>query len=302
MCKKKFKYLFFFIVFFMFISTVKVQAKGNKYDTLLFYFEGRAAIDSQINGSSYDYNIFDIMFSDVQIEVEENNEKNLYNIYKIYNAGDYFICEVKTKEFSEEASIIFRARVSGENIDKNAKIKNFQKAIEKDYMINNYKNFYINLNNISENKKNTNNFGIYLDSQELQRKISYDVIFKIDEENGNFNKIYNNEIENLNYLEITGIVPGDIFPELPQIINNEHLEFDYWYDELSEKTLKEIPLKVNADYSLIARMKKSKSDISLMSNIELIKEKAFTSPKNTVDNNIFRAILEYIIALRALIV
>lgn len=298
MYKSKFKYLFFFIVLFMFIFTVKVQAKQDKYDTVLFYFEGQAAIDSQVNGISYDYNIFDIMFSDVQIEVKENNETKLYNIYKIYNAGDYFVCEVKTKEFSNEANIIFRARASGENIDKNAEIKNFQKAIEKNYIIKDYENFYIN-----ENKQNPNKFGFYLDSQELQRKMSYDVIFKIDEENGRFNKIYNNnEIEYLNYLEITGIVPGTIFPELPQIINNEHLEFDYWYDELSEKSLKEIPLKVNADYSLIARMKKSKSDISLMSNIELIKEKAFTAPKNTVDNNIFRAILEYIIALRALIV
>lgn len=259
-------------IFLAIINTKLVNA--NEIDSVKIYIDGQVHIDTQVNGVSVDYNEVPLEISDVYIEVDDYENQKKYDYLECdYSEDHKYEFSGNIDQFSDKAKFIVNGRICSDelNID-----KIFQKTYSKD-----------EITNCSYNGKQE--YSIEITSNDLKDIITYDVIFRSD--NGG---VLEEEQYNVEYINI---IPGEKFPELPDLISNNDYNFIGWYDEQQKCYLKEFPDCVDQDYIITARWENIKGDENKTNETNMLNIEAYIPSTSTKENNIVLLIVSYIICL-----
>lgn len=233
---KKLKKICVVILFFAIFQLNLVDAKQvntNKLNHVNVYIDGQVYIDTQINGVSQDYKNVVVDIYDVSIEIDENNEKKKYTSLEEQinqdNGEKNFYKDVDF--FSENAVITINGMIKSEDLNINM---TFNKMYSKEKLL-----------EAIQECPNQNGCDIRITSEEVKNIITYDVIFKT-EDGGKF-------FDDQEYIEHINIVPGETFPNEPELIPNENYNFLGWYNEDTGLKIEEFPLIVTEDCIIIAK-------------------------------------------------
>ena len=256
---------------FIFLSVLNTKiVEANEVNSIKINIDGQVSVDTQVNGVSIDYNEISLNVSNVKIEIDDNENKKLYdNLVCNYEEDHNYEYSVNVENFSENAKLIVTGEISSNELNINNEFK-------KEYLTN-------------EITTSNTEYNLEITSRELKDIITYDVIFRSDD--GGLLE------ENQYNLEYTSIMPKGEFPVLPNLVANEGYKFIGWYDEQQNTFIQNFPNSVDHDYIITAKWEKIKDNDYLTDEKNISNLETYVPSKSTKTNNIVLLIVSYIICL-----